>query len=308
MVAKPETEADRSFAASEQAGVRMAEAAEAGLAGTVLPTVLPFASVLPIFPETQTTGYALMPKFIAVEAMLLPLPVAVRNEMQEREEPLADEWMTPKLSRKRRATPVPGIDTGAIIVRKILLDENVEPLRHATPAVALAAISKADVVAAVDALGVEAAAEALLAQPIIPSRLDESFRSEVFLGRNLAMFGPRLRAAVESSLSWGGTVYSPLKLWTAIDCRAAWAAASRAERDRWDQAVMEILQAYCLLRRLDNGEAVCEADGLAEFMSKIRDGTATFTVMRKACKALTKLPDACKDTYLEQVLSLLPEE
>ena len=104
----------------------MAEAAEAGLAGTVLPTVLPFASVLPIFPETQTTGYALMPKFIPVEAMLLPLPVAVRNnEMQEREEPLADEWMTPKLSRKRRATPVPGIDTGAIIVRKILLDENV---------------------------------------------------------------------------------------------------------------------------------------------------------------------------------------
>ena len=103
-------------------------------------------------------------------------------------------------------------------------------------------------------------------------------------------------------------MYSPLKLWTAIDCRAAWAAASRAERDRWDQAVMEILQAYCLLRRLDNGEAVCEADGLAEFMSKIRDGTATFTVMRKACKALTKLPDACKDTYLEQVLSLLPEE
>ena len=186
----------------------------------------------------------------------------------------------------------------------MLLDDEDEPLRQACVATA---IGEADVAAAIDALDDEAAAEALHARPKIPFRLDGLFRAEVFVGRNLAVFGPKLRAAVESSLTWRSTMYSPLKLWTAAECRAAWAAADQGERDTWEQTVMEILQVYCLLRRFDNAEAVCKADELVGFMPKIMDGTATFTIMRMACKALSNLPGACKDTYHEQALSLLPE-
>ena len=146
------------------------------------------------------------------------------------------------------------------------------------------------------------------AQPVnIPTALTKGFRAHVFGPGNVDQFGPRLRAAVEDAVTWQEAAYSPLKLWTSEACRKAWAGAEEKQRDAWEQTVMETLQAYCLLRRLENNEAVCQASELAEAVGKIRDGTASFTVIRKACKTLTKVPGGAPEgNYRDLATSLLP--
>ena len=148
----------------------------------------------------------------------------------------------------------------------------------------------------------------LLAQPEIPTTLASDFRVQVMGDGNVGRFGSSLKAAVESKVVWQGKDYSPLMMWSVAACKGAWAAAGDAELVKWEQTVMEMLQAYCLLRRLENREAVCDAPELADFVCKIRDGTASFTVIRKACKTLTKVRGAPEGNYRVQTHALLPQE
>ena len=133
----------------------------------------------------------------------------------------------------------------------------------------------------------------------MPAQLTSKFRTDVMSAGNLEMFRPLLFDAVERNVMWNAVSYAPLCEWSPDACKRAWASAESAERDRWEQAIMEMRQVYCILKRADAGEADVWGDDGAP------DAHASYTVVRTKAKAYAKHcirsgAPAVKDAYFAE--------
>ena len=130
----------------------------------------------------------------------------------------------------------------------------------------------------------------------MPALLSSSFRTDVMGTGCLQAFQPTLFDAVDRGVVWKGESYAPLCEWSPDACKRAWGGA--AERDRWEQAVMEMRQVYCILRRADSGQHVWGDEGPP-------DARASYTAVRAKAKAYAKAccragTPAAKDAYFAE--------
>ena len=119
----------------------------------------------------------------------------------------------------------------------------------------------------------------------VPGALSSTFRTDVMGAGPLRAFQPLLFAAVDERCTWDGRAYAPLVDWSPGTCKQRWSDAAPAEANRWEQAVLEMRQAYCLLRRHALGESVWGENGVPQ---AIRDGSASWTAVRALTKAYFK--------------------
>ena len=133
----------------------------------------------------------------------------------------------------------------------------------------------------------------------VPAALSSTFRTDVMGTGPLRAFQAVLFTAVEERCTWRGRAYAPLCDWAPSQCKQQWRDAAPAEVNRWEQAVLEMRQAYCLLRMHALGESVWGENGVPQGVS---DGTASWTAVRKLTKAYFRVGggndvchSACRD-------------
>ena len=128
----------------------------------------------------------------------------------------------------------------------------------------------------------EAVDQVLAEPPRIAHELTKVFRNDVMGAGNVSSFWPRLRAAVKEPFAWQGQTYAPLMEWTQSACKEVWKDKDKAERERWEQAVMEMKQVHVFLSMHAAGEVEWDvgANGCIE--------SASFTKVRSAMKAFAK--------------------
>jgi hypothetical protein len=122
-----------------------------------------------------------------------------------------------------------------------------------------------------------------IAPPTLPTALASKFREDVMGTGHLATLKPNLVSAIEGMCVWREQTYAPLRDWHPAACKAAWAGATEKERGRWEQAVMEMRQAYCFLKAADANVSVWHEH--EEAKEAYENGRVGWTVLRKAAKA-----------------------
>ena len=117
----------------------------------------------------------------------------------------------------------------------------------------------------------------------VPPSLSPTFRATIMGTGSLAVFRVKLYAAIEERVTWDDIDYAPLREWPVQGSRVHWkqSGASDPEVDRWDQAVLEMRQVYCLLRKHERGDAVWDVNGVP---ADVESARASFTTVRKAAK------------------------
>jgi hypothetical protein len=125
----------------------------------------------------------------------------------------------------------------------------------------------------------------------IPAKLSSSFRTDVMGNGKVSAFWPPLQAAMEQDFQWNEETYSALCKWSPEECKIRWQTQPN-ERDRWEQALMEMRQVYIILKRIDcgQGELVWGADESMkdELSCPVRRGSLSFTSMRQHAKKYAK--------------------